>query len=470
MSTLARTAAPTTLVAAEPAAGAGVPALLRTGREKAATVAGRAAVVLIPVVAVVLVSEGLRASFVDVVVLSAFWFVALSSTLDSAWVSPLALGTLTACVLGVVLGLAGVTLLAFWMPGIIEAEPGLLLIMAAGILVASATFETLAARRLPRRRSLIVVGASDGGTELVSELVCRPELPFRCLGVVCDHGEARRLPNALVLGKLKDLTEIVRSHRPDVVVVSRAHERGAAVSKLVDSASIGFRLVGIPEFSEHAFGRVPIEHLSPTWFMSGDLYPHSFSRATKRLLDVTLAVPALLVTALLFPVIALLVHWSGPGPVFFRQRRLGEGGNEFEMLKFRTMRDGAEKPGEPRWAEEFDPRVTRVGRVLRRTRLDELPQLWNVLRGEMSIVGPRPERPEFLALLHEEVPYWTQRLMIKPGITGWAQVRRGYTSDVNGTAEKLAYDLYYLKHRGLVLDLAIILKTGRTVLSGFGAH
>ena len=142
----------------------------------------------------------------------------------------------------------------------------------------------------------------------------------------------------------------------------------------------------------------------------------------------------------------------------------------FEILKFRTMTDGAEQPGTAVWATENDPRVTRLGRVLRRTRVDELPQLWNVLRGEMSIVGPRPERPEFLELLQETVPFWTRRNLVKPGITGWAQVRRGYASDLTGTADKLAYDLYYLKYRSVLFDLAIVSRTVGIVLSGFGSR
>ena len=149
---------------------------------------------------------------------------------------------------------------------------------------------------------------------------------------------------------------------------------------------------------------------------------------------------------------------------------MGEGGRIFEIVKFRTMVDGAEAGGEAVWALEDDPRVTNVGRLLRRTRLDEIPQLWNVLRGDMSIVGPRPERPEFLDVLNAEVPYWTRRHFVKPGITGWAQVRHGYADDVDGTAAKLAYDLYYLKHRSLVLDLAILLMTARILVTGSGAR
>jgi lipopolysaccharide/colanic/teichoic acid biosynthesis glycosyltransferase len=151
--------------------------------------------------------------------------------------------------------------------------------------------------------------------------------------------------------------------------------------------------------------------------------------------------------------------------LLFKQVRLGESGKTFEILKFRTMVDGAEEPGTAVWAAEMDPRITRVGHFLRKTRMDELPQLWNVLRGDMSVVGPRPERPEFVDVLEAEVPFWTRRHLVKPGITGWAQVRRGYTSDLEGTAEKLSYDLFYLKHRSVALDLAIVVKTLAIVAS-----
>jgi exopolysaccharide biosynthesis polyprenyl glycosylphosphotransferase len=201
-----------------------------------------------------------------------------------------------------------------------------------------------------------------------------------------------------------------------------------------------------------------------------DLYRRSYSRTAKRILDLAFALSGLLIFAPLLPLVALLVRRSGPGPVLYRQVRLGQGGNTFEILKFRTMTDGAEEPGKALWAEVCDERVTAVGRFLRRTRLDELPQLWNVLRGDMSIVGPRPERPEFRELLEAEIPFWMQRHIVKPGITGWAQVHHGYTSDVAGAAEKLSYDLYYVKHRSLALDLEIVAKTVRVVLSGNGAQ
>jgi exopolysaccharide biosynthesis polyprenyl glycosylphosphotransferase len=470
MSTVEETTARAPVASTSLPIPAGLPARLRTTREEVVIATGRVAVALVPVLIGFFVVQRTTLGLLNTVALTTIWFLALRSTFDSVWLSPLALGVPTASALGTLTGLAGVTLFMFWFPWA-QLRPTELLTMAAGVLVGSAVFETLVVPRLLRPRRVLVVGTSYGGAELVSELLRRPELPFRCLGVVCDEDNPDCAPTAFRLGGPAELPQIMRTERPDLVVLAGPDGRDAAVSTLVDSNSVGFRLVGLPEFYEHAFGRVPIEYISPTWFMSVlHLYQRSYSRVTKRLLDIVLACVGLFVVAPLLGPVAWLVCRSGAGPVLFRQRRLGEGGKPFEMLKFRTMRDGAEEPGQAIWAAEHDPRVTPIGRILRRARLDELPQLWNVLRGDMSIVGPRPERPEFYQLLQREVPYWTRRHLIKPGITGWAQVRCGYASDAGGTAEKLSYDLYYLKHRSLVLDLAITVKTARTVFSGHGVR
>jgi lipopolysaccharide/colanic/teichoic acid biosynthesis glycosyltransferase len=199
------------------------------------------------------------------------------------------------------------------------------------------------------------------------------------------------------------------------------------------------------------------------------LYQRPYTRFAKRTFDIVVASIGLSLTDPLLPVLALLVKLS-KGPLIYSQTRLGEAGRHFTIYKFRTMRDDAEDPGRALWAEERDPRITPVGRFMRRTRLDELPQLVNVLRGEMSIVGPRPERPEFVELLEVEVPFWNRRHLVKPGITGWAQVSCGYASDAEGTVRKLSYDLWYLRHRSLAVDLGICAKTLRALVSGAGAR
>src|SRR5581483_554057 len=241
--------------------------------------------------------------------------------------------------------------------------------------------------------------------------------------------------------------------------------------QLLDAASCGFKLVGLSEFYEHAFGRVPVDTLRPTWFVNVlHLYTRPYTRLAKRAFDVVVALFGVMAVSWLLPILWLVVKKTGgPGPVIFTQTRLGEGGRHFRIYKFRTMRADAEATGAV-WAMKDDPRVTKVGKIMRKTRLDELPQLWNVLKGDMSIVGPRPERPEFLEQLQDVVPFWTRRHLVKPGITGWAQVRRGYTADADGTADKLSYDLWYLRHRSLVIDLAVCVKTFTTILTGAGAR
>ncbi len=207
--------------------------------------------------------------------------------------------------------------------------------------------------------------------------------------------------------------------------------------------------------------------MTDAWFMSIlHLYQRSYSRRSKRAFDIVVSLLGILLTAPLFPLIALLVHRT-KGPIFYRQTRLGEQGRPFTILKFRTMRTDAETNGAV-WAQEFDPRMTNVGRLLRASRLDELPQLINVLRGEMSIVGPRPERPEFLSMLEQSIPFWSRRHLLRPGITGWAQLRAGYTADSRATEEKLSYDLWYLRHQSLVVDALICARTIPSLLFAAG--
>jgi exopolysaccharide biosynthesis polyprenyl glycosylphosphotransferase len=320
-----------------------------------------------------------------------------------------------------------------------------------------------------RRRRVLVVGASHRSEQLARDLERQSALPFDVIGivddcVVVDDGlSARR--------GIDELAEIVVESRPDLIVLADDAEQETVLQELLDVAAVGFRVIPIHQFHEYAFGRVPVDLLSSAWFMSVlHLYQRTYSRLSKRAFDLVILTVALPVLALLVPLMALLVRLSSAGPVLFRQIRVGEHGEPFQMIKFRTMVDGAEAPGRAVWAGEGDPRITPIGRLMRRMRLDELPQLWNVLCGDMSIVGPRPERPEFLELLEDEVPFWSRRHLVKPGLTGWAQVRHPYTADVAGAAEKLSYDLYYLKHRSLRLDLAIVAMTALTVAGGFGSR
>jgi exopolysaccharide biosynthesis polyprenyl glycosylphosphotransferase len=321
-------------------------------------------------------------------------------------------------------------------------------------------------RLVDLRANVLVVGGGKAALDLLAVLAADADQPFQVVGIV-DETTAEAVAGVPVLGGVDALQSVIEDAAPDLVVVAAERGRPEIFRRLALVAERGFRVVGLPEFYEHAFGRVPIRGMTDAWFMSIlHLYQRPYSRLTKRAFDLTVAACGLLLTAPLFPLIALMIRASG-GPVFYRQVRLGEHGREFTIFKFRSMRPDAERLGAV-WAEEFDARITRVGRVLRRSRLDELPQLINVIRGEMSIVGPRPERPEFLEMLEDAVPYWTRRHLLRPGITGWAQLRSGYASDSNSTEEKLAHDLWYLRHQSLMIDLVICGRTIPALLLGTG--
>jgi sugar transferase (PEP-CTERM system associated) len=224
-----------------------------------------------------------------------------------------------------------------------------------------------------------------------------------------------------------------------------------------------------PSFYEKVTGKLMLEDITPSWF----IFSHGFritvlSRILKRFIDVLLASAGLLVFLPFFPLMALLIKLDSPGPIFFNQERVGENEKLITVYKFRTMRQDAENSTGAVWAQKDDPRITRLGRFLRKSRIDEIPQLVNVLLGEMSLVGPRPERPEFVTKLKEVVPYYSERHFVKPGVTGWAQVCYPYGASVEDALEKLRYDLYYTKNISLALDLLVILKTVKVVLGRRG--
>jgi exopolysaccharide biosynthesis polyprenyl glycosylphosphotransferase len=340
---------------------------------------------------------------------------------------------------------------------------GRLLLALVTIVALSILFEIWVERTRPAAR-ILMIGDSSGGAELARGLVEDANLKWLLVGLVVCRTETA---GAEVRMTFRDL---VAERRPDLVVLTESKSNGETLAALLDVPNPTFRLMSFDHFCEYAFGRIPIWNVSPMWFMSLlHAYRRTYRRATKRAVDVVLASGTILLLWPLLLLITLAVRLSGSGPIFYRQIRAGEAGAPFEILKFRTMTNGAESSGAV-WAEENDERVTSIGRSLRRFRLDELPQVWNVLKGEMSMIGPRPERPEFVEMLEREIPHWSRRHLVKPGITGWAQVSMGYTDDATTAADKLAYDLYYIKHRTLTLDLAICLKTVRVVLRGQGAR
>jgi exopolysaccharide biosynthesis polyprenyl glycosylphosphotransferase len=395
------------------------------------------------------------------------WALALRRAYSGVAVTTWTMGTTVPALAGTIGG--ALVLLPF-----VYAVPGLHLAAATfaeltlAVFLAALMWESCVGCGLVPKRRVLVVGAEDGGTELVEDLALAPRLPFELVGLV-DDDRGGWVAGAPCRGGVADLAEIVERQRPQLIVLADEKRRAAALERLVDVSDHDFAVVGVPEFYEYAFGRLPVRTLTAQWFMSVlHLYRRPYPRRTKRAFDVVVATIALVLVAPLLPLLALLVRLT-PGPAILRQTRLGECGRPFTLYKFRTMRVDAEPAG-PVWCAERDPRVTHVGRLLRKTRLDELPQLWNVLRGDMSMVGPRPERPEFVASLQRRTPFWSRRHLVKPGITGWAQVCRGYTSDHAGTRDKLSYDLWYLRHRSLLVDLAICARTLWVVLRCSGAR
>ena len=394
---------------------------------------------------------------------TAIWLLALWGVVTRARAR--GLDALTAAAIGTATGMALLAGLDFFFVGGTIAPVELVVIAGGFFLLASALEGVTSIPLRPRPRVVFVLSQSiPAEFEQIRNGVAGRNFDY--VGVVSDHEASINGVGMRRLGRSSDLLKVVSRERPDLVVVPNQQRRTAVVSRLLNGGIL-VPVSDLPAFYERALHRVAV--MSPSWFTSVlDPDRPSYSPRKKRAFDVVAASTALVVFLPLFLLIYVALRISG-GPAFYRQTRSGEGGKPFQVVKFRTMSLDAED-GMPVWAAQDDPRVTAIGRILRKTRLDELPQFWNVLRGEMSVVGPRPERPEYLALLEREVPFWNRRLLLKPGITGWAQIHLGYTDNVSGAASKLSYDLYYLKHRSLSFDVLILIATLRLLFTGRGAR
>jgi len=284
---------------------------------------------------------------------------------------------------------------------------------------------------------------------------------------------SRAVPSDQIIPTSLSLEEAVARTRAHEVIVAVREQRGGSLplSHLLNCRLRGVRIVDLPGFYERVTGEVPVDSLKSSWMIYGDGFRQDWSRRlVKRIFDIVAAFVLLVISLPVMAVAALAILLESGRPLIFRQDRVGLGGKEFTVFKFRSMRTDAERDGIPRWATTEDPRITRVGRFVRRTRIDELPQLFNVLRGEMSFVGPRPERLYFVEQLSEQVPFYGARHTVKPGLTGWAQVRYSYGASVEDAVKKLQFDLYYVKNHTLLLDIVILIKTIRVVLRGEGAR
>jgi sugar transferase (PEP-CTERM system associated) len=318
---------------------------------------------------------------------------------------------------------------------------------------------------------VLVLGTGQVG-RLITDLEPTSARPFRVIGFLDDvPGAADMVPAGhVLLGKTQDLDVLVEETRPNIVVVAQIDRRGHFPTKaLLECRLRGIRVEDWPTFYEKATGKILVTAVRPSWLIFSDGFVKTpRTEIIKRLFDVTVSLAGLLLSLPIMIIAAIAVKIESSGPILYRQPRLGQNGCVFILNKFRSMRQDTEKDTGPVWTTQRDPRITRVGAVLRRTRLDELPQLFNVLIGHMSFIGPRPERPEFVSELQKQIPYYMERLAVKPGITGWAQVRYRYGSTVEDAVEKLQYDLYYIKNLSLFLDLLIVLNTVQVVLFARG--
>ncbi|MDW7646099.1 MAG: TIGR03013 family PEP-CTERM/XrtA system glycosyltransferase [Desulfuromonadales bacterium] len=275
-----------------------------------------------------------------------------------------------------------------------------------------------------------------------------------------------------LIASVDTLLAAAENRKVNKIVISLSERRGVfPVREILRCKLKGIEIVDAVTFYEDVTGKLMVENINPSGFIfSGGFKLTQFMRGMKRGLDVILSLTGIILFLPFAPIIALMIKFDSPGPILFKQLRVGVGEKTFHLYKFRTMGQDAEKTTGAVWATEDDPRITRVGRFLRKSRLDEVPQLFNVLRGDMSFVGPRPERPEFVNKLNERVPYYATRHTVKPGVTGWAQVKYPYGASEEDALEKLRYDLFYIKNYSLLLDLVIILETVKVVLFGRGGR
>ncbi len=366
--------------------------------------------------------------------------------------------------------------LYFWVPALMIGRGVFLLaaILVIGLVAGWRLAFDWLTRVSPRQR-LLIVGTNNAALVLAREIYQRRhELGLEIVGFIDPDPEKVGAPviNPGVIGTVEDIPAIVPLRSVDRVVVSLADARGRLpMEKLLDMKLRGVTFDHLASVYEEYTGKIAVENLRPSWLIfSSGFRKTPVIRLLKRLIDLAVATVALVVLLPVMALVALALKLSSRGPVLYHQERVGLEGRAFTVHKFRSMRPDAEAATGPVWASpDGDPRVTPVGRFLRRSRLDELPQLWNVIRGDMSMVGPRPERPAFVARLTEQIPYYGQRHAVRPGLTGWAQVRYTYGASVEDALEKLQYDLFYIKNLSLTLDAFILASTIKTVLQQRGA-
>ncbi len=305
---------------------------------------------------------------------------------------------------------------------------------------------------------VLIVGTGPSAQVLAREMAHQQDFGYQLVGMVDQSDD-------------QALHRMIADRRIDRIVVGLADRRGRLpIDELLHAKLSGVRVEEATTTYERLTGKILLDDLKPSWLIFSDGFRASrITRFVKRIIDLSMSLIGFVLSAPLMALTALAIRLESDGPILYTQERIGENGRLFTVYKFRSMRIDAEHDGEPVWARDGDERITRVGRVIRVARLDELPQFWNVVRGDMSFVGPRPERPYFVDQLSRQIPFYQQRHAVKPGLTGWAQVKYQYGSSVEDAMEKLRYDLYYIKHMSIFFDLTIVLDTVKVILFGKGA-
>jgi exopolysaccharide biosynthesis polyprenyl glycosylphosphotransferase len=320
-------------------------------------------------------------------------------------------------------------------------------------------------------RRVLLVGAGDTGKIMLKIISQMKPRPYIMVGIIDD--DPKKIGTSIegyeVFAGSDKLIETVCTHQiTDLIVAISGQMQGGMFQALLDAQQAGLQIIRMPVAYEELLHRVPIRYLEAEWILRSFVdkaRSETFSEMTKRLLDILGGLVGMVLLIILYPLVAFAILVESGRPVFYRQLRMGHRGELYYIHKFRTMRQDAEPNGQPQWAEENDQRATRVGRFLRKTHIDEIPQFYNVLQGEMSLVGPRAERPELVEMFQQSVPFYRSRLLVRPGITGWAQVNQPYASSIEETVEKLEYDLYYITHRNIIMDLRIIARTPIMMIS-----
>lgn len=354
-----------------------------------------------------------------------------------------------------------------WLPDMLlpRAAPLLALIYSTGLLLIWRVAYTMLLTHSSFRRRVLVLGAGNAGL-LISNILRRDHREhYTLVGFIDDDPskQGRQINSVSILGGRTRLREQCADLGIDEIVIAISQELdGELFQILMDCYEQGITITPMPLLYERLTGHIAVEHIGSQWYAALPLYDAPTTRIyaiSKRAIDILASLIGLVGLLVVFPLVALAIKLDSPGPIFYKQQRAGKGGRSFWVYKFRSMVVDAEQAGRAQWAQAGDSRITTVGRTLRKMRIDELPQLLNILKGDMSIVGPRPERPEFTRALQKEIPLFRTRLAVKPGLTGWAQVNYGYGNTVEDALIKLKYDLYYIKYRSPLLDLLIVLRT-----------